>query len=109
VLQPAITHTVTVQQLARWANGSAVNPDEQIRKENPDWHRRVGWIRTNSTLPWALAPHGPQARRLFDILNRVYGERAAPTSGHLCGPRDLRCAKPSAAASAARLGRRASS
>ena len=31
--QPAITHTVTVQQLARWANGSAINPDERIRKD----------------------------------------------------------------------------
>jgi hypothetical protein len=30
---PAITHTVTVQQLERWANGSAVNPDERIRKD----------------------------------------------------------------------------
>jgi hypothetical protein len=33
VPQPAITHTVTVQQLERWANGSAVNPDERIRKD----------------------------------------------------------------------------
>ena len=33
VPQPAITHTVTVQQLDRWANGSAVNPDERIRKD----------------------------------------------------------------------------
>jgi hypothetical protein len=33
VPQPAITHTVTVQQLQRWANGSAVNPDERIRKD----------------------------------------------------------------------------
>jgi hypothetical protein len=33
VTQPAITHTVTVQQLQRWANGSAVNPDERIRKD----------------------------------------------------------------------------
>jgi hypothetical protein len=33
VPQPAITHTVTVQQLARWANGSAINPDERIRKD----------------------------------------------------------------------------
>ena len=31
--QPAITHTVTVLQLERWANGSAVNPDERIRKD----------------------------------------------------------------------------
>jgi hypothetical protein len=29
---PAITYTVTVQQLVRWANGSAVNPDERMRK-----------------------------------------------------------------------------
>jgi hypothetical protein len=33
VPQPAVTHTVTVQQLERWANGSAVNPDERIRKD----------------------------------------------------------------------------
>jgi len=33
VQQPAITHTVTVQQLERWANGSAINPDERIRKD----------------------------------------------------------------------------
>jgi hypothetical protein len=33
VPQPAITHTVTVQQLQRWASGSAVNPDERIRKD----------------------------------------------------------------------------
>ena len=33
VQQPAITHTVTVLQLERWANGSAVNPDERIRKD----------------------------------------------------------------------------
>ena len=33
VPQPAITHTVTVQQLERWANGSAVNPDERIKKD----------------------------------------------------------------------------
>ena len=33
VPQPAITHTVTVRQLERWANGSAVNPDERIRKD----------------------------------------------------------------------------
>ena len=33
VPQPAITHTITVQQLERWANGSAVNPDERIRKD----------------------------------------------------------------------------
>src|SRR5829696_1133820 len=33
VPQPTITHTVTVQQLERWANGSAVNPDERIRKD----------------------------------------------------------------------------
>ena len=30
VLQPAITHTVTVQQLERSANRSAVNADERI-------------------------------------------------------------------------------
>ena len=33
VPQPAITHTVTVQQLERWAKGSAINPDERIRKD----------------------------------------------------------------------------
>jgi hypothetical protein len=33
VPQPAITHTVTVQQLERWVNGSAVNPDERIRND----------------------------------------------------------------------------
>ena len=33
VLQPAITHTVTVQQLERWANGSAISPEERIRKD----------------------------------------------------------------------------
>jgi hypothetical protein len=33
VPQPAITHTVTVLQLERGANGSAVNPDERIRKD----------------------------------------------------------------------------
>jgi hypothetical protein len=33
VPQPAITPTVTAQQLQRWANGSAVNPDERIRKD----------------------------------------------------------------------------
>jgi hypothetical protein len=33
VPQPAITHTVTVQQFERWANGAAVNPDERIRKD----------------------------------------------------------------------------
>jgi hypothetical protein len=34
VPQPAaITHTITVHQLERWANGSAVNPDERIRKD----------------------------------------------------------------------------
>ena len=33
VPQPATTHTVTVQQLERWANGAAVNPDERIRKD----------------------------------------------------------------------------
>jgi hypothetical protein len=33
VPQPAITHNITVQQLERWANGSAVNPDERIRKD----------------------------------------------------------------------------
>ena len=32
VPQPAITHTVTVQQLERWANGSAINPDDRIRR-----------------------------------------------------------------------------
>jgi hypothetical protein len=32
VPQPAIRPTVTAQQLQRWANGSAVNPDERIRK-----------------------------------------------------------------------------
>ena len=26
-------HTVAVQQLERWANGSIVNPDERIRKD----------------------------------------------------------------------------
>jgi hypothetical protein len=33
VPRPVITHTVTVQQLERWANGSAVNPEERIRKD----------------------------------------------------------------------------
>ncbi len=33
VPQPAITHAVTVQQLERCANGSAVNPDERVRKD----------------------------------------------------------------------------
>jgi hypothetical protein len=33
VPQPAITHTVTVQQLERWANRSAINPDERITKD----------------------------------------------------------------------------
>jgi hypothetical protein len=32
VPQPAITHTVTVHQLERWTNGSAVRPDARIGK-----------------------------------------------------------------------------
>jgi hypothetical protein len=32
VLQPVVTHTVTVQQLDRWANSTAAGPDERIRK-----------------------------------------------------------------------------
>jgi hypothetical protein len=33
VPQPAITHTVTVQQLERWANRSAQSPEERIRMD----------------------------------------------------------------------------
>jgi hypothetical protein len=33
VLQPVVTHTVTVQQLARWAAGSAASPEERVRKD----------------------------------------------------------------------------
>jgi hypothetical protein len=30
---PSVTHTVTVQQLARWAQGTAASPDERLRKD----------------------------------------------------------------------------
>ena len=33
VLQPIVTHTVTVHQLARWAQGSASSPEERVRKD----------------------------------------------------------------------------
>lgn len=33
VLQPVVTHTVTVRQLARWAEASATSPEERLRKE----------------------------------------------------------------------------
>jgi hypothetical protein len=33
VLQPIITHTVTGQQLDRWANSTATSPDERIRRD----------------------------------------------------------------------------
>ena len=33
VREPTITHSVTVQQLARWANGAAKSPEERLQKE----------------------------------------------------------------------------
>jgi len=33
VLEPVLTHTVTVQQLARWAQSSAASPEERLRKD----------------------------------------------------------------------------
>jgi hypothetical protein len=33
VLEPVLTHTITVQQLARWAQSSATSPEERIRKD----------------------------------------------------------------------------
>jgi hypothetical protein len=33
VHQPVVTHTVTVRQLARWAEASAASPEERIRKD----------------------------------------------------------------------------
>ena len=33
VTHPRVTHEVTVQQVQRWAESSAVTPDERIRKD----------------------------------------------------------------------------
>lgn len=33
VSHPTITHEVTVQQLQRWSESSAVSPDERVRKD----------------------------------------------------------------------------
>ena len=33
VRAPIVTHTVTVQQIARWAQGTASSPDERLRKD----------------------------------------------------------------------------
>jgi len=33
VRAPAVIHTITVQQLARWSQGTAASPDERLRKD----------------------------------------------------------------------------
>lgn len=33
VTTPVVTHTLTVQQLERWAGGAAASPDERLRKD----------------------------------------------------------------------------
>jgi hypothetical protein len=46
VLEPVTTHSLTVQQLERWANGAAVSPEERLRKDR---------VKTLITRPTRLA------------------------------------------------------
>jgi hypothetical protein len=117
VPQPAITPTVTAQQLQRWANGSAVNPDERIRKDRlrailtgtgeysemaTKWRRAKGRRHRKPAQHTGKDGHrSPLFAGLIRLTSQVRHRQRRPCAEHA-----IWALRPSAAASAVRPDRR---
>ena len=82
VPQPQITHTVTVHQLERWTNGSAVRPDARIGKARlkatcPEPENRSGVATSRCAANGPRRHHRPADTRALGQLNH-YGTWQGP-------------------------------